>query len=309
MIDIQLQGSLYNVDESELEDLYLSVGPNIGKELDGEFFLQITDGDMVTSVSDFGGTHTAGIMPRNSTIVTVEGVVAKYKNNVDTSCVLYDPPQGLKKRDNYDHVFEAIDQAVLKRMPETRPVVFLSGGHDSGTIAASMIKSGLDFTTVSAAGNEPMDILEERWRIIEQSGRELIKVSESTSSVDEYKQYETMYNEEGMSPKFKNVSSHYIVSRYVPNRVMLSGLGADELYVSRDDQLLDLFMRSSGHVYHHFNIDVRYPLLDKNVFIEYYRLKHELRRRFKQPFEKYLAANSFAVNMGPKVGFYLFDDY
>lgn len=313
-VSYDLKGYLFYRDNSDIPVLYESHGVNIGKYLQGEFLLTIVDEDKIVTVSDFGGTRSSDIMPRNTTIVTDinTGKILNYFPNLNTTKTYYIPPQGVIGKEQYDDFFEALDVSILNSIQKTKELyVFLSGGHDSGSITSALINSGADFKVLSVVGNEPIEVLKQRWDFLETNGIEVIKVgADGPLGQDSYQEYKTQYEDDGLGTNYREVCSHYLACKHLPENVtLLSGLGADELYVSGDDELLNQFMRSTKKVYDHFNVDIRYPLLDYNLYVEFFSLVRNLRRRWKQPFEKYMEQIRFPYNKEGKIGFYVFDDY
>tara|TARA_S200002703_G_scaffold115052_1_gene100611 strand:+ start:4404 stop:5354 length:951 start_codon:yes stop_codon:yes gene_type:complete len=313
-IDYNLVGYLDGQDDHNVPLLYELYQLRLGEELRGEYYLEIIDGDRRISISNFGGTRSTGMVPRNSTIVTstLTGEILHYHQNLNTSFIHYAPPQGVVKKPHYEDFFEAIEVAILKRIPKQEDIyVFLSSGHDSGIITSALINCDVPFKVLSIVGNESTEVLESRWNYLRDSEIEGTKIgTNGPFDKKKYRQYEKQYRKDGFTEPFKEVCSHYIASKHLPEgSVLFSGLGADEMYVSRDDELLNRFLTTSKTVYDYFKLDVRYPLLDYEVFKEYYSLEPQLRRRWKQPFEKYMQQIRFPVNNGNKVGFYVFDDY
>jgi hypothetical protein len=83
-------------------------------------------------------------------------------------------------------------------------------------------------------------------------------------------------------------------------------LGADELYKSGDFELLEQFLSDAEEAYDYYNLDVRYPLLDPNVYLEYYLLDQRLlKNNNKYPLEVYMKSSGFPINYERKSSFYL----
>jgi asparagine synthetase B (glutamine-hydrolysing) len=302
MIKIVSKGFLHN--NPNLEELWATYGNRMGKHIRGDFFITVSHHELTTYISDFGGAKCAGYFPRNTTLTIDQNhkVVESFDTISTTSWGHYDAPQGLDRKKDYHDLFKAIDNAVLIRVPnDSVPVVALSSGHDSGSIACSLNKQDVIYDVISCWGNENKEVLQERLNLVTGSSR----------MVD----YHSQEDKEQVLKELDNLlypdiaTSHYIISREIQNRVLLSGLGADEMYVSKDYDLMRQFLYSSSKAYEHFNVDIRYPLLDPIVYKEYRLLVPKLQRRIKQAFERYMVHNKYPVNKGPKVGFYIFDDY
>jgi asparagine synthetase B (glutamine-hydrolysing) len=302
MIKIQAKGFLHN--KPNLEELWATYGNRMGKHIRGDFFITVSHHELTTYISDFGGTKCAGYFPRNTTLTIDQNhkVVESFDTIGTTSWGHYSAPQGLDKKDHYNDLFEAIDNAVLIRVPEDSvPVVALSSGHDSGSIACSLNKQKVVYDVISCWGNENKEVLQERLNLVIGSSR-MIDYHSQEDKAHVLKEFDNLLYPD-------KDTSHYIISKEIQNRVLLSGLGADEMYVSQDYDLMRQFLYTSNKAYEYYNVDIRYPLLDPLVYKEYRLLAPELQRRFKQAFERYMAHNKYPVNMGPKVGFYIFDDY
>jgi len=198
-----------------------------------------------------------------------------------THCPMWFPPQGLSQRYNYDAFFKAIDDAVKLRCTD-RPVIAMSSGHDSGCIVASAIKQNLEFDIITITAKEKRDIIGHRAKYIEER---------SDANINVISLWETTQN------------GHEIVAKHIPNRVLLSGLGADEVLTTADWQLCEEFLKQAQETY--IDIDVRYPLLDYDVFREWHRLIPELKGYMtsKLPMTKYLEQLDFPYNKGRKIPF------
>ena len=104
--------------------------------------------------------------------------------------------------------------------------------------------------------------------------------------------------------KLKNVHTraHYYLAENTSNKIVLSGLGADEYYISHDYELAEEFFIDASSQYNKFDLDVRYPLLDPNVFREYYLLSTDLRRYpHKKPLIKYMETIRLPIWNGQKI--------
>jgi len=203
------------------------------------------------------------------------------QNFVTSNLCGYSPPQGLSQRYNYDAFFKAIDDAVKLRCTD-RPVIAMSSGHDSGCIVASAIKQNLEFDIITITAKEKRDIIGHRAKYIEER---------SDANINVISLWETTQN------------GHEIVAKHIPNRVLLSGLGADEVLTTADWQLCEEFLKQAQETY--IDIDVRYPLLDYDVFREWHRLIPELKGYMtsKLPMTKYLEQLDFPYNKGRKIPF------
>lgn len=301
-LNIKTKGFIHN--EPNLNELWTKYGKKMGEHIRGDFFLIVNHDELTTYISDFGGSKCAGYFPRNTTLTIDQNnnVVGSFDTIITTSWGYYAPPQGLKRKDHYEDLFAAIEDAVRIRTPTNEaPVVALSSGHDSGTIACSLNKQSIKYDVISCWGNEDRDVLQKRLDLVEGN----INMIDYHSQQDKKEVLAQLDN----TTYSGDATSHYVISKEIQNRVLLSGLGADEMYVSQDYDLMRQFLYTSNKAYDHYNVDIRYPLLDPLVYKEYKLLTPRLQRRFKQAFERYMFHNEYPINTGPKVGFYIFDDY
>ncbi len=317
MISIKHKGFIRTPRNKTTEDYirgaYLKHGLGLGAHIRGDFYIEIVDEDRVVRISDFSGSKCAGYFPRNTTLLTdLEGNPLRSFNTISTTgWGYYAPPQGLPYKDNYLDFFKTIEDAVkIRVLPNEIPVVGLSSGHDSGAIHCALLNNpAIKFDVVCATGQEDKVVL--RARLQKMGFRKATKIEQHT--LEDKAKVDKMMSEDLGQPTLgqrqKTPHSHYLLAKSIPNRVLLSGLGADEALYSEDFDLMEDFLSSSAIVYNRFDVDVRYPLLDPLVYKEYKLLEPRLRRRWKQPLEKYLESKDYPVNRGPKVGFYIFDDY
>ena len=260
--------------------LYEEYGLDVGKHLRGDFYIEIQDGYRTVYITDFAGTKSGGVLPRNSTIVVEDNEIVSTRSNIILSDLYYNPPQGTDKKDSYDDFFKAIDDAVSLRHQDN-PTIFLSSGHDSGTIMASLLDQNLEFNILTYTGQEDLDVLKKR--LLLNFNHKLI-----------FKEDINFY--------VKADESHKVLAMNTPSKVALSGLGADEMYTSTDYQLMEAFIKDAEVQYNKYNIDVRYPLLDPLVYKEYFYLDKKLRPNNpkKIPFKCYMDSIEYPVYGGYK---------
>jgi hypothetical protein len=278
-LDIKIHGFCpFNV-----EEIYLSEGLNTHKHLNGDYAVEIIDGDKTVYITDFAGTQAFNKLPRNSTLVVKNNEIIYHKENIEISSLFYKPPQGLKPRGTYDGLFQAIDNAVKLRCQDD-PWITMSSGHDSGVIVASALSQGLEFHTLSVKAKEDEDILNQRIRLT------------NGVLIDEY---------EG-DKQAHEIAADGLDLGCGRCKTLLLGLGADEYLDSRDYQLATEFFRGSSHYYHKHGIQLRYPLLDPHVFFMYHILEPRLKyNENKKPLRKYMQSKNFPYRKGKKIPFYL----
>jgi hypothetical protein len=274
--------------KSTIDELYKREGLDTYKYLRGDFLVEIQDGNKTIYISDFAGSHSYFKIPRNSTIIIENNKVVYLKQNINTTQLYYMPPQGTPKRNDFDKFFDAIDDAINIRKTNNCSLA-LSSGHDSGTIAASLLNSNSDINIMYANGNENLNVLHKRLKLFE-----------------EVEEFNESYNDIKALTKPERNGGHFALAKNCKTDVLLSGLGADELYKSGDFELLEQFLSDAEEAYDHYNLDVRYPLLDPNVYLEYYLLDQRLlKNNNKYPLEVYMKFSGFPINYERKSSFYL----
>ncbi len=266
----------------DVEDIYLNEGLDTHNHLKGDYLIKILDRDKTIYITDFAGSYCAGKYPRNSTIVIQNNEIVYHKENVVTSALIYMPPQGIPKTNSYDRLFDAIDEAVKLRCQDA-PTATMSSGHDSGTIVASALHQKLPFSTLSVSAHEYRDVLDKR--ILITNGMLVDKWKENSDS------------HEVAASNLAKIGCHAIIS----------GLGADELLMTNDFQLLSIFLEDSNVHYHGHGIQTRYPLLDPTVYFEYWSLRPDLigNKVQKKPLMEYMKSRNFPYTTEKKVAFYL----
>lgn len=293
-MDVHIKGFVYNYDEADIANLWKKHGLNLGKRIRGDFLITLTDHSKTVYINDFAGSKTLSI-PRNSTIVVENNKIVHSQPTISTTDLWYVPPQGAPKRETYNMFAAAIENAVKIRIPEGRYSLALSSGHDSGAIGAAILKLGCAdrCDVLYAYGNEHIETLEAR-----------IKLFPVTKEFKESR--EKMYS---ISSTIGSVESHTALAINTETKVLIMGVGADEMYVTQDYELMSDFFNQAELAYSHYNIEGRYPLCDPLVFREYYRLHHKLNSNFtwlKVPFKRYLKKMKFPYNPTDiKSNFYL----
>lgn len=257
----------------DVAEIYKSEGLNTHRHLIGDYCIEIVDGYKKIYITDFFGTY-CDHLPRNSTIVIENNEITYRKDNINMSPYYYAETR-VKTLDDF---FEAIDEAVKLRCANN-PTILMSSGQDSGTIVASALKQNLEFETLSITGLEDQNILGERLQLLK-----------NPTVIREW------------SP---GIDSHLVAAMNSPTNVILSGLGADEAYWSGDFQLMRKFIRNSYKHYSKHNIQVRYPLLDYRVYINFFVLADEQMKRRKACLVEYMKSLNFPHKPNLKVPFFL----
>lgn len=290
-MEIRVDG--YMVCDGDIADIFKSEGVETHRYLRGDFLVTIFHQGTTTYISDFAGSQSYNI-PRNSTLMVKDNQIVHLSQNITTTDLNYVPPQGIHRAQDYDTLFEAIDDAVKLRVPNGPYTMTLSSGHDSGTIATALLRTGLDENAevLYAVGNEDMSVLNARLT-------QFNKTREFKESFEEISKYCDPHVSGG----------HYALAKNVQHKIMLSGLGADELYVSGDFQLMRDFLRDAQRAYRQFGIQARFPLLDPKVYRAYHSLDYKLmnmeRLSAKTPLFEYMKTEGFPVKLDGKSSFFL----
>ena len=264
----------------DIEEIYISEGLDTHYHLKGDYTVEIVDGNKTIYITDFAGTQCVGKLPKNHTLVLEGNKIVYAKENLTTSRLYYDPPDGLRKRTTYDEFFAAIHKAVKLRCTPNSWIA-MSSGDDSGSIVASVLSQKLPFrSTITVKANEDMRVVDKRLSLTK--GLLIDKWNENREAHE--------------------VVAHNI--RRFGGRVLLSGLGSDEYLETMDYHLASTFIERTQHFYHDRNIQVRYPLLDPNVFFMYHALDPRLKGD-KKPLKKFLQSLGFPYRKKEKIPFYL----
>jgi len=285
MIAINTKGFVYNL--KDIPALYEEHGYDVGQYIRGDFLVCIYDiaRNITITISDFGGTHCASVAPPNSTIVTQNSNLIHYQPTIDHRLYIRAKREATNLKDNYHDLFNAIDDAVRIRIPQDQtPLITLSSGHDSGVIACSLRDTVYD--TFSIPLHENMDVLNKRLELVSGTSRIITDYEPSPAEFDKY----------NFRGAFINSAAHYLAASENPNRVILTGLGADEMASGGHRiqyEVLRTFLYDTTDIYDEFNIDLRYPLLDPNVYQEINLLSKPLCRRYKQHFERYMVKHRY----------------
>lgn len=305
-IDVTVVGQVYNADYQQIRQLYIDEDVKMCQSLVGDFYIKVVDHikQIVLHASDFASTHSAKFMPRNTVFkIALDGRLLSV--NESYSSRRYLPFAGIKppRRNTYDMLFEAIDKAVSIRHDDNA-VVALSSGHDSGSITAALLRKNKTFDVITSPANEDRRVLDLRLSMIRGWTNKKTVVD-----APETKQQARVLVEQCMRDTGYDINqatamlSHYHIAKHIEGKTLISGLGADEFYAQKHDELLRMFLTEAMIAYNHYNIDARYPLLDYNVYCEYYNLDPRLRQGHKLPLEQYIKTLNLPVCKGNKHSF------
>lgn len=236
-------------------------------------------------------------------------------------------------KDSYDDCLKALEKAVLKRY---KPGCFigLSSGYDSGTIAS--ILKGKDFKCYTVVAKEDQHILDERIKElgnvevldfdIKEHEEYLEKNAEEFNYHIEYKSglytdsYKKDYaakalsaicqraNEEGRKVYLSGAGADEIISDYgvMPNQSEFCGKFPDELkeWKNFTGSCMYSYLGKEECVGGSWNIETRYPFLDKEFVQEFLWLKPELKNKnYKSVLFEYLTKANFPFRKNSKIGF------
>lgn len=253
------------------------------------------------------------------------------------------------KKDYNDYI-NALEKAILKRYPENSiPLITLSSGLDSGAIACCLNKYNKDAIYFSILKNEDYNTLINRNKILKNHHL----ISNFSNNEKSYWNYilnndcepftwNWMYN-----PNVNSIDDGFIMGSMLgkskimnearkidpKNRVMYSGIGADELmarnqYYSRGYGNVDFFsedlqpifpwpnlfegsmenyLKGDEYVGGCYGYETRYPFCDKELVQEFLWLTPELKNCYngsiyKPPLLHYLITNNFPY-YNKKLGF------
>lgn len=327
-------------DGEVLIPLYKKYGDTFIKHLDGEFAIALYDFDKkkaIFSTDLFAskplyvngtecGSYRSGvggekIKPNTIRIVNLETEEFEEKEIYEWDFNQF--------KDTYDHWISAFENAVRKRA-KNNCFIGLSSGYDSGAISCEMLKQGIKFKAYSFVGNENQKILEQRLELVPEFEYFIPKKYELPIDNERY----TIYYK-GQQTDMKvlddgglfGVATICDLANKEGRKVMMSGQGADEIlsdYALFPDQselrgkfpevlkkwrnfdqgCQESYLMKEEFAAGVFNIETRYPFLDKDVVQEFLWLKPELKNRnYKAPLFEYLTRNNFPFEKNRKIGF------
>ena len=209
----------------------------------------------------------------------------------------------------------------------------MSSGYDSGAIVCELLKQKVKFKTYIFKGQENLDILNKRIKYVNyeffEPNYNLVNwLRENTDN----EPYTIKYNGKLSAFTFHNeggslgVATFCNLANIAGHKVCLSSQGADEILsdykLFPDQSELKKFPNKQKLWYNFnkgcqesylikeeyaggaFNIETRYPFLDKDLVQEFLWLTPELKNRhYKAPLRKYLLDNGFPFKEDEKVGF------
>lgn len=237
-------------------------------------------------------------------------------------------------KNNYDDWIQAFERSIAKRAKEDC-FIGLSSGYDSGAIACELLKQNIKFKAYSFKGQENYKILEQRLKLVPEKEWFTIQneIKKILSERIDNEKYTIFYNDletdmhvlddggifgmaticqlastEGRKVILSGQGADEILSDYssFPSQSEFKGSFPDNLYKWRnfDRSCQESYLMKEEFAGGAFNIETRYPFLDKNLVQEFLWLSPEMKNKFyKAPLREYLLRNNFSFDEGKKIGF------
>lgn len=239
-------------------------------------------------------------------------------------------------KNSYDDCLDAFTLAIKKRSKH-RCFIGLSSGYDSGAIACELKKQNVDFKCYAIVASEDKYTLWMRDKYLNNVHTIVdfdhnLESKHLNDNAEEF-YYDYMYGDNHMNKTYKNdwasrgLSYICKLGASEGRKVYLSGMGADEIlsdyslipqqstfkgvFPDRLDEWTNFY---NGCMYSYlgkeecvagsWNIETRYPFLDKQFVQEFLWLTPEIKnRKYKSPLYEYLTRNSFPFQENKKIGF------
>lgn len=328
-------------DGEVLIPLYKKYGDDFPKHLDGEFAIALYDfkeGKVIFANDPFGskplyingvecGSYRSGVSgeklnPNTIRIVSIQTEEYYEKEN-------YHWDFDNQHKTSYDDWIKAFEGAIKKRAKDGC-FLGLSSGYDSGAIACEMLKQGIKFKAYSFLGQENQSVLEARRKLIPEfewftPKRYDLPIDNERYTIF-YKGIQTdmramddggifgvaticdLAKQEGRKVNMSGQGSDEILSDYAlfPDQSEFKGRFPEKLTKWRnfDKGCQESYLMKEEFAAGAFNIETRYPFLDKQLVQEFLWLSIELKNRtYKAPLEEYLRRNKFPFEPNSKRGF------
>lgn len=330
-------------DGENLIPLYKKYGIRFVNELDGEYAIALYDfgNDIAIFATDLFATkplwrngiecasYESGVGGHKIKANTIEAV--RISNGEELFSERYHQWSWKQFKDNYNDCLAALEKSVLKRY-KPRCFIGLSSGHDSGTIAS--ILKGKDFKCYSIIASEDRKIIEERAKLVPTEIIESFDISKEEEHLKEaedfnYKiQYDDRLCEDSYKKDYAAKALSHICRRANSEgrKIYLSGAGADEIVsdyslISNQsefkgrfpdelkewknfyDSCMYSYLGKEECVGGSWNVETRYPFLDKDFVQEFLWLKPKLKNaKYKSVITEYLERAKFPFH-NRKIGF------
>jgi asparagine synthetase B (glutamine-hydrolysing) len=330
-------------DGENLIPLYKEYGIKMVEHLEGEYAIAIYDfkNDKAVFITDLFATKP--IWRNGIECASYESGVGGHKIRANSIEVVeistgkeiiihpYHQWDFTQFKDNYDDCLVALVNAVRKRY---KPGCFigLSSGHDSGTIAS--ILKGKDFKCYTIIASEDRNVINERAKLVPTEIIEDfdIRLEEEHLNQAEEFLYKINYDSGFYGESYKKDYASKALSHICrkanseDRKVYLSGMGADELVADYSaipnqsefkgkfpdelkewknfyDNCMYSYLGKEECVGGSWNIETRYPFLDKDFVQEFLWLKPELKNaKYKSVITEYLERSGFPFHR-KKIGF------
>lgn len=243
-----------------------------------------------------------------------------------------------QNKNNYDDWIKAFEESIRKRA-KNGCFIGLSSGYDSGAIACEMLKQGINFKAYSFAGKENRTLLDARLALVKEHEffkplPEVKKILEDRIDNEKYCIYydgvETNMHalDDG---GIYGMGTIFMLANLQGRKVTLSGQGADEIlsdyqlfpkqgelkgifpcnlfkWRNFDKGCQESYLIKEEYAGGAFNIETRYPFLDKKLVQEFLWLSVDAKNKFyKAPLREYLIRNKYPFEENKKIGFSIFD--
>ncbi len=324
--------------------LYKKYGTDFPKYLDGEFAIILFDFSKEIAIFatdpfktkplfinglEFS-SYRSGVGGERAKPNTI--LVKNFKGDILEEKTVYEWDLKQHKID-YNDWIKAFELSVAKR---ARPGCFLglSSGYDSGAIACELLKQSIPFKAYTFCGEESREVLDKRLAMVDhelfapnQELKEwLFKNTDKEKYTIFYDGQETQMTnhddggmlgvatfcdlacKEGRKVCLSSQGADEILSDYslFPGQSELKGLFPNDLKLWRNFNFgcQESYLIKEEYAGGAFNIETRYPFLDKQLVQEFLWLKPELKNAFyKAPLREYLVKNSFPFDEDKKIGF------
>ena len=234
----------------------------------------------------------------------------------------------------YEDWIAAFKRSISKRAKHGC-FIGLSSGYDSGAIACELLKQDINFKAYSFEGLENTEVLKDRLSRIKEYEyfKPLPSIKDILAKRIDNEKYTIFY--EGIETKMHaledggiyGMATLCMLANLEGRKVTLSGQGADEilsdyslypnqsqlhgrfpnnLYKWRnfDRGCQESYLIKEEYAGGAFNIETRYPFLDKELVQEFLWLSVEAKNKFyKAPLREYLLQNNFPFEENKKIGF------
>lgn len=328
-------------DGEVLIPLYKKYKDDFPKHLDGEYAVALYDfkkGKVIFATDPFGskplyvngtecGSYRSGVGGEKLSPNTIRVVSLKNNKYIEKENYHWDFEN--QHKENYDDWIAAFQKAIRKRAKDNC-FIGLSSGYDSGAITCEMLKQGIKFKAYSFIGQEDQNVLKDRLKLVPEF--EYFTPKRYDLPIDN-ERYTIFYK--GSQTEMKvlddggvfGVATMCDLARKEGRKVMMSGQGADEIlsdyalfpdqsefkgkfpeklskWRNFDKSCQESYLIKEEFAAGAFNIETRYPFLDKDLVQEFLWLTTEGKNRhYKAPLREYLIRNQFPFVPNKKKGF------